>query len=82
MSSSESERVRFSGDLIDESVNIVVGIGHVCKTGLGIRCRFLRQLRALRVRARREGNSGDPVICGALKPGALEPWGAQTAIQS
>ena len=30
---------------------IVIGIGRVRKTGFGIRCGFLRQLRALRVRA-------------------------------
>ena len=35
----------------DFSRNIVIGIGHVCKTGFGIRCGFLRQLSALRVRA-------------------------------
>ena len=64
MSSSETERVRFSGDLIGESgdrslavshfskdfsIDIVIGIGRVCNTGFGIRCGFLRQLRALRV---------------------------------
>ena len=58
--------VRFSVDFVGESGdgvylsshssedfsrNIVIGIGHVCKTGFGIRCGFLRQLRALRVRA-------------------------------
>ena len=30
---------------------IVIGIGHVCKTGFGIPCGFHRQLRALRERA-------------------------------
>ena len=30
---------------------IVIGIGHVCQTGLGIPGRFHRQLRARRVRA-------------------------------
>ena len=60
-------RVRFSRDFIGESGDrwslvvshfskdfsgdIVVVIGHICKTGFGIRCGFLRQLRALRVRA-------------------------------
>ena len=57
--------VRFSVDFVGESGdgvyrshfsedfnrNIVIGIGHVCKTGFGIRCGFLRQLRTLRVRA-------------------------------
>ena len=64
LSSSESERVRFSEDLIGESGldldclscisacdNIFIGIAHVCKTGFEIRCGFLRQMRAVRVTA-------------------------------
>jgi len=38
----------FSEDFSD---SIVIGIGYVCKTSFGIRCGFLRQLRALGVRA-------------------------------
>ena len=49
--------VRFSVDFVGESGDgvylslISVRMSHVCKTGFGIRCGFLRQLRALRVRA-------------------------------
>ena len=49
--------VRFSVDLVGESGDgvyrslISVRMSHVCKTGCGIRCGSLRQLRALRVRA-------------------------------